>query len=106
MKKNQPARSELFERGRAIDKPFSSRPVRGMRMTSVFSLLLLVAACGSHEAPPPRGPTHEEDVEASAPEAVEVVAPSPIPDCNADAEDCLPPSNWVSKLCSGVHPEV
>lgn len=74
-------------------------------MTRAFWLLVLVSACGSQEVSPPRSAADAEPEAASA-EAVEVVASSPIPDCDADADECLPPSSWVDKLCSGVHPEV
>ena len=74
-------------------------------MISALSLLLLVSACGSHEASPPRS-ANDADVAASETKAAELASASLIPSCKDDGEDCLPPSKWVDKLCSGVHPEV
>jgi hypothetical protein len=77
-----------------------------MRMTRAFSLLMLVSACGSQEVPPARSAADAEP-DATPAETVEVAtSPSLIPDCSADAEECMPPVRWVEKLCSGVHPEV
>ncbi len=35
-----------------------------------------------------------------------LTAESPLPTCIGDEGDCVPPSQWVNKLCNGVHPEV
>lgn len=75
-----------------------------MRLTSVFSLLLLMSACGSREAQPLRTPSDAE-VGVGQPEKSEEAA-SLIPSCGEGALDCMPPSRWVDKLCGGVHPEV
>jgi hypothetical protein len=108
MKKNEPAESQAMDPGRAIDKPFSSRKGRGMRMTRAFSLLMLVSACGSQEVSPPRSAADADaaDADTMPAETVEVASPSLLPDCNPEAEDCMPPARWVDRLCSGVHPEV
>lgn len=74
-------------------------------MTRALSLLLLVSACGSREAAPPRTPTDAE-LDAARAKDVDMALASAIPSCSSDAEDCLPPPRWVDKLCSGVHPEV
>jgi hypothetical protein len=88
-----------------------------MRMISALSLLLIVSACGSHEAPPAQSPAvrsarAEESIEKDSPDADSLdkgdfaANASRIPSCDPDAEECLPPTGWVEKLCSGVHPEV
>ncbi len=74
-------------------------------MLSALSLLLLVSACGSREASPPRSASDAELAERDA-KTAELASASLIPSCNGAADDCLPPSKWVDKLCSGVHPEV
>lgn len=73
-------------------------------MTRALPLLLLVSACGSREAPPPRAPATE--LGAHSAKHGEHAPPSLIPDCAPGADECMPPSRWVDKLCSGVHPEV
>jgi hypothetical protein len=80
----------------------------GMRMTSALSLLLIVSACGSHEPTPARSPADAE-LASGTPEGEPsgaAASMSLIPNCAPDAEECLPPTRWVDKLCSGVHPEV
>jgi hypothetical protein len=76
-----------------------------MRMISALSLLLLVPACSSREASPPRSANEAEVVVREA-SAAELASASLIPSCKGPAGDCLPPSKWVDKLCSDVHPEV
>ncbi len=75
-----------------------------MRITGIISSLLVLAACGSREAASPRSADEAEALAASSSHASEE-APL-IPACNPHGEDCLPPSQWVDKLCGGVHPEV
>lgn len=83
-----------------------------MRISGLLSLLVITTVsgsmtvgCGSGEAAPPRTPADEAPVTSSA-EDPEVA--SLLPRCKQTGEDgeCLPPSRWVDKLCSGVHPEV
>lgn len=79
-------------------------------MTRAFSLLVLVLACGSQEVSPPRSAADADGADADEADAsarmAEMAPRSPIPDCNSDGEECMPPARWVDKLCSGVHPEV
>lgn len=78
-----------------------------MRIISLLSTMVLLTACGSPAASPraasPKDadPKHESKLDAQAqPE-------SSLPDvCSDESEECMPPSQWVAKLCSGVHPEV
>jgi hypothetical protein len=75
-----------------------------MRVTGAFSLLLIMSACGAREPTPPRTPT---DVELNAGSLDKsALMASTIPSCEDGASACMPPSQWVNKLCSGVHPEV
>jgi hypothetical protein len=78
-------------------------------MTSALSLLLIMSACGSREATPARSPTDTEFAtgshELASSDGTEA-STSLIPQCDASAEECLPPTQWVEKLCGGVHPEV
>jgi hypothetical protein len=76
-----------------------------MRMIGALSLLVITSACGSREASPPRSASDAE-VAVSDSSKAELASASLIPSCKARGEDCLPPSKWVDKLCSGVHPEV
>jgi hypothetical protein len=75
-----------------------------MRIARALTLLAVVTACGGSPEAPPRTAADAEP--ESAP--VEVAEPlaSLIPACEADADECMPPSEWVDKMCSGVHPEV
>ena len=81
-----------------------------MRVPSLLWLLATLgaygsSACGSKEAAPAHTPADEVVIPSAEKGAVEV---SLIPSCDpaADGGGCLPPSHWVDKLCSGVHPEV
>jgi hypothetical protein len=78
-----------------------------MRTIGALSLLLIMSACASREATPARAPIEFDtgSLDAGSPEKSEASA-SLIPDCNAADDECLPPVQWVDKLCSGVHPEV
>jgi hypothetical protein len=70
---------------------------------SLLAAPLLLGACSSPVAPvaPPRGRPSPRP--APAPEPVSTI-PEECGDSDSDA--CMPPSPWVSKLCSGVYPEV
>lgn len=74
-----------------------------MRFVSTLSMLAVVVACGSRDASPPRSAA--DAARGSAPKEVEAPV-ALLPSCERQGEDCLPPSRWVDKLCSGVHPEV
>jgi hypothetical protein len=73
-----------------------------MRMTGALSLLLIMSACGSREATPVRSAIELDAGSADKSGA----SASLIPSCNGAEDECLPPTQWVNKLCSGVHPEV
>jgi hypothetical protein len=91
-----------------------------MRAASLVGGLLLLAACSSSvpepEEPSSEEPTSEELAElqarvakAKAKRAKKArLARAAIPAECADADDegCLPPQQWVNKLCNGVYPEV
>ena len=74
-----------------------------MRIVNSLSLIVLLAACGSREATPVRS---AEEVVAHVDHAAPEEEAPLIPACDPSAEECVPPAQWVSKLCSGVHPEV
>lgn len=75
-----------------------------MRIISLLSILILFTACGS--------PATSKAVASSSEANVRVAAStqrdgSLLPRaCSGPSAECLPPSAWVTKLCSGVHPEV
>ena len=72
--------------------------------TAWGSIVLGAAGCSSGEAAPARTPADEIEL---APSEEEPHSVSLIPSCKAGSDgECLPPSPWVDKLCSGVHPEV
>jgi hypothetical protein len=75
----------------------------GKRALSSLAAMVLLGACSS-AAPPV---AHPRPAPPPAP-AAELEPVSTIPDeCgDSDSEACMPPSPWVSKLCSGVYPEV
>jgi hypothetical protein len=75
-----------------------------MRIISFISSLVLLAACGSNEAAPPKSAADAVVVEG--PSQAEAEVASLIPACDKNTEDCLPPVTWVNKMCGGVHPEV
>lgn len=85
-----------------------------MRISSLLSLLVITTTCGaaacgaggrgSGEAAHARSAADEA---ALTPGSEEPLAATLLPNCRATGEgDCLPPPQWVSKLCDGVHPEV
>jgi hypothetical protein len=75
-----------------------------MRIPSLLSLLAILSACGSREAASAHSAADEI---LNASEEKTPAAVSLIPSCSPTEDgDCLPPSRWVDKLCSGVHPEV
>ena len=78
-----------------------------MRIIGSVSLVAACLACGSSNTKSAASPAELDaqysHVDLPAPEA-ESMLPSGCKD--EDAQDCLPPTQWVSKLCSGVHPEV
>jgi hypothetical protein len=78
------------------------RALSSLAALSLLATPVLLGACSS--PPPPR---------VAAPRPAPKPAPEPeplsaIPDecSDSDGEACMPPSPWVSKLCSGVYPEV
>ena len=78
-----------------------------MRIIGRVSLLFACLACGSSNTKSAASPVEVEPqyhvVDLPHPE-VNSMLPS---GCKDDgAKDCLPPTQWVNKLCSGVHPEV
>lgn len=76
-----------------------------MRIISLLSIMVLLAACGSSVASP--RPTSPRDVEPAPELEAKVESDSALPDaCSGESDDCMPPSDWVTKLCNGVHPEV
>jgi len=75
-----------------------------MRIARALSLLVVVTACGGSPEATPRTAA-DADPEPAPVTKPEPIA-SPIPECAADSDECMPPSQWVDKLCSGVHPEV
>src|SRR3954466_1504939 len=97
-----------------------------MRALGTLALLALLSACASHTAPHAASPTASDaDAEAGASSsqahrhhATRRAAPAeeaegdgleapPLPHrCGRNSEECLPPVQWVSKLCSGIHPEL
>jgi hypothetical protein len=78
-----------------------------MRIIGSASLLFACLACGSSNTKSAASPVEVEPqyhvVDLPHPE-VDSMLPSSCKD--EEGSDCLPPTKWVSKLCSGVHPEV
>src|SRR5688572_1324203 len=89
---------------------------------SLVGGLLLLAACSS-SVPEPEEPSAEEpsaemaELQArvarakakrdkKAKQAARGRAPIPAECANTEDEGCLPPQQWVNKLCNGVYPEV
>src|SRR5688572_9114407 len=77
-----------------------------MRLFGFISSLLILAACGSSEAPPPKSADDIADAAFDGPPEPAPAVASLIPECKGSEDGCLPPSHWVDKMCSGVHPEV
>lgn len=76
-----------------------------MRLIGFISSVLILAACGSPEAPPRTAADAASGTLQPPPEQAPKVA-SLIPECQSGADGCMPPSRWVDKMCGGVHPEV
>ena len=79
-----------------------------MRIISLLSVVVVIAACGSSTGPRKASTPVDADEEMAAKGSTLTAAESLVPQtCRDDSEeDCLPPSPWVTKLCGGVHPEV
>lgn len=80
------------------------RALSSLAAVSLLAAPALLGACSSQPAAP-----------VAHPRAEPPPAPAPLPDpvstipdgCgDSGSEACMPPSPWVSKLCSGVYPEV
>jgi len=77
-----------------------------MRFTCLLSCFVVLAACGSQPALPVASPLEVEPIASDSDTSKHLSPTLPPEACSDDVEECLPPSRWVSKLCSGIHPEV
>jgi hypothetical protein len=78
-----------------------------MRIASLLSCLVILSACGSQVATPAASAGNATATAQRSSDDAVAAANAALPEhCAGDSEDCLPPSSWVHKLCSGVHPEV
>jgi hypothetical protein len=78
-----------------------------MRIATLLSSVVVLAAFGSACGSPgvPRSAS-EADLDLDVSPTAELTSASALPTCIGDEGECVPPSQWVNKLCNGVHPEV
>jgi hypothetical protein len=87
-----------------ISSLLSALGATSARGSIALSAMTLAIACGSGDGAPARTPADEVEL---TPSHEEPRALSLLPSCKPTGDgDCMPPSTWVDKLCSGVHPEV
>jgi hypothetical protein len=73
-----------------------------MRVRVMIAASLLAAACGSSPEKPAATPTV-----AAAPKPKRKAKPPPFPQrCASKRGECLPPAEWVKKLCDDIYPDL
>jgi hypothetical protein len=76
-----------------------------MRSLARLLLVTLFTACGSSAEPPAKAPA-KVTAKASKPKPKPEAPPLFPEKCASKKGDCLPPFDWVKKLCDGIYPDL
>jgi hypothetical protein len=78
-----------------------------MRSLRTFGIALLLAACGgSPEKPPRAAPAAKSEPKHKARPKLAAEQPLFPKRCTMKRGECLPPAEWVNKLCDNIYPDL
>ncbi len=78
-----------------------------MRLGALIVVATFLVACGSSSEPPPKAPPKVAAAKAKRKHKHKRKAPPPFPlRCASKRGECLPPAEWVQRLCDDIYPDL